>query len=95
MSSMSGSHWWNPFCKEVKSWDFTTRFRICQFQTPAWKQFLKMHLLAERFVFWAWWSGFPEGGSHGPFNDTIVPSKLAYSLSVFTSIVYGSCWRLS
>jgi hypothetical protein len=52
MSSMAAeSHWWHLFHKKVKSWDSTTRFRIWQFQTPAWKQYLQMHLLAERFVF--------------------------------------------
>jgi hypothetical protein len=34
MSSMSESHWWYLFYKEVKSWDSTTWFRIWQFQTP-------------------------------------------------------------
>ncbi len=35
MSSMSENHWWYLFHKEVKSWDFTTWFRIWQFQTRA------------------------------------------------------------
>jgi hypothetical protein len=34
---MSESLWWNPFHKEVKSWDSTTCFRIRQFQTPGLK----------------------------------------------------------
>jgi hypothetical protein len=52
MSSMSESHWWCLFHNEVMSWDSITWFRIWQFQTPAWKRFLQMHLLAERFIFW-------------------------------------------
>jgi hypothetical protein len=62
MSSMPGSNWWNLFHKEVKSWDSTTWFRIWQFQTPALKRYLQMPLLAERFVFWRWWSGFLKEG---------------------------------
>jgi hypothetical protein len=62
MSSMSESHLWYPFHKKVKSCDSTTWFRIWQFQTPAWKWYLQMHLLVERLVFfflvlmiWVFW----------------------------------------
>ncbi len=37
LSSMSGSHWWYLFYKEVESWNCTTSFRIWQFQTPDFK----------------------------------------------------------
>ncbi len=36
--------------REVKSWDSTTWFKIWQFQTPAWKQYPQMHLIAEHIV---------------------------------------------
>ncbi len=54
------SHWWHLFHKEVKSQDSTTWLRL---QTMAisnrrLKAVFQMHLLAERFVFWGWWSGF-------------------------------------
>jgi hypothetical protein len=39
------------FHKEVKSWASTTWFRIWLFQTPTWKLYLQMHLLAERLLF--------------------------------------------
>ncbi len=48
---MSESYWWYLFHKEGKSWDSTTCFSIWQFQTTAWKRYLQMHLLAERFGF--------------------------------------------
>ncbi len=32
MSSMSESHWWYVFHKEVKSWDSTVWFRSCNFK---------------------------------------------------------------
>ncbi len=48
-----------------------------------------MHLLAEWFVFWGWWSGFSERGSQDLSNVTNVASQLANFFSVFTSIVYG------
>ncbi len=35
MSLMQESHWRYLFHKEAKSWDSTTWFRICQFQTKA------------------------------------------------------------
>ncbi len=59
---MSESHWRNLFHKEVKSWDSTTWFKIWQFQTPAWKRYLQMHLLAERFAFWGDDRGFLKVG---------------------------------
>ncbi len=52
MSSMSGTNWCRLFHKDVKSWDSSTWFRIWNYQTPAEKKYLHMHLLAERFVFW-------------------------------------------
>ncbi len=60
MSLMSESHWWCVFRIEVKSWASTIWFRIWQFLSSAWKQYLPMHLLAKRFVFggvmiWAFW----------------------------------------
>jgi hypothetical protein len=45
MSLMSGSRWWYLTHKKVKSWDPTTWYRIWQFQTPADKWNLQMHLL--------------------------------------------------
>ncbi len=62
------------FTKKVKSWDSTTWLRVLRFQTQAWKGYLQMHLLAERFIFWRWWSGFSETGSQGPSNGTNVAS---------------------
>jgi hypothetical protein len=47
MSSISESHWWHLFHKEVKSLDSTTWFRIWRSHTPALKLYLQMHLLAE------------------------------------------------
>ncbi len=59
MSSISERHWWFIFHKEVKSWDSRTWFRIWKFWAPAWKQYLQMHLMAERFVYrgdnWGFW----------------------------------------
>ncbi len=60
MSSLAESRWWHLFHKEVKSWDSTTWFRIWQFQTPTEKRCFQLHLLAEQFVSWRWWSGFSE-----------------------------------
>ncbi len=40
--------WSTVFHKEM-SWDSTTGFRIWQFPNQALKQYLQMHLLAERF----------------------------------------------
>ncbi len=74
LSSMSESQCWHLFHKRVKSWDSTTWFRIWQFQTRAWKRYLQMHLLAKRFVFWKWWSGFSESGSPDLSNVTDVTS---------------------
>ncbi len=56
ISLMPETHWRYVFHKQVKSWDFKTWFRFWQFRTPAWKRYLQMHLLAERFVFSWWWS---------------------------------------
>ncbi len=43
----------------TKTWRATTWFRFWQFQTQALKRRLQMHLLAERFIsFWSW-PGFP------------------------------------
>ncbi len=49
-----------------------------------------MHLLAERFILWAWWSGFSERGSEDLANGTDFSSYLASCYSVFTSIVCTS-----
>jgi hypothetical protein len=68
--------------KKVKSWDSTTCFRLWQFQTPAWKRYLQMHLLAERFTPLGWWLRFCERGSQDLSNGTNVASSLAdFSLS--------------
>jgi hypothetical protein len=85
-------YWWDLFPKEVKRRDSTTWFRICQFQTPAKKGYLQMHLLAEWFVFWVWWSGFTERGSQDLSNGTNVASLLTNFFSVFTSIVYDTSY---
>ncbi len=77
MSSMSESHWRYLFHKEGKSWDSTTWFRIWQFQTPPQKLYLQMHLLAERLVFWGWWSGFSDGLSQDLPKGTNVVSQIA------------------
>ncbi len=45
------------------------------FQTLPWKQYLQMHLLAERFGFQKWWSGVSKRGSRGQLcNGTDVAS---------------------
>jgi hypothetical protein len=46
-----------------------------------------MHLLAGRFVFWGWWSGFSERGSQDLSYDTNDASELSL-FSVLTFIVY-------
>ncbi len=66
MSSMSESDWWYLFHEEVKNWDSANWFKIWQFQTPAKKLYLQMHLLAKRFIFLGWWSGFSERGNLEP-----------------------------
>ncbi len=86
---MTESRWWYLLHKEVKSWYSTTWFRIWQFQTPAQKRYLQMHLLAEPFVSGRWLSGFPERGNQGLSIGTNFGSQLAKLSSVFTSIVYG------
>jgi hypothetical protein len=63
LGSMSVSHWWYRFPREVKRWDSTAWFRIWQFQTPAWKRYFKMQFLAEWFIFWERWSRFSDRGS--------------------------------
>jgi hypothetical protein len=50
------------FHKWVKSCNSTSWFRIWQFQTHAWKLYLQMHLLAERFVFGGDERGFLKEG---------------------------------
>jgi hypothetical protein len=91
MSMTSTSDWWLLFHKEVKSRDSTTWFRICPFQTLAWKRYLQMHLLAERFVllgvnigvFW---------GNQDLCCDSNVASLLDSYSSDFTSIVNVVHW---
>jgi hypothetical protein len=53
-----------------------------------------MHLLAERFVFWGWWSWFSERGSQGLSNSTNVAYYLAnftFCLHIYT--FYSLCLR--
>ncbi len=71
---------------------FTTWHSIWQFQTPAQKRYFQMHLLAERFVCWRWWSRFSTRGSQDLSNGTKVASWLANLFSVIRSIVYDPCW---
>ncbi len=88
---MSENHWTYLFHKEVKSWDSTTWFRIWHLQTPAYKRYLQMHLLAQQFRFWRCWSGFSERRSQElSTNGTNVASWFAKFSSVFTSIVYNT-----
>ncbi len=89
MSSMSESHWWYLFHKEVKSWVSTTWFRIWQFQTTAKSSIFKCIFWLNGSFFWGWWSGFSERGSQDLSNGTNVVSWFASFISVFTSIVYG------
>ncbi len=97
---MSESHWWYLFHKEVKSWDSTTWFRILQFQTPAWKRYLQMHLPTERFIFWGWSSRVSERGNQRLSNSTNVASWIVkfcclhiYSLWVTQIRFEGERWR--
>jgi hypothetical protein len=64
LSSLSPSHSWYLSDGEVNSWDSTTWFRIWQFQTPALKWYLQMHLVAENFISWGWWRFFFFLSSH-------------------------------
>ncbi len=88
MSSTSESRWWYLFHKEIKSWDSITWFKIWQFQTPAWKRYLQMHLLTERFFFVGDDWGFLQEGMKtylmapmSPLNSpTIFPSSHLYSM---------------
>ncbi len=89
LSVMWESYWWHIVCEKVKSWDFTTWFRIWQFQTPAWKWYLQIHLLAERFGFGVDNWGFLKEGVK-TYQMPNVASQTAIFISVFTSIVYGS-----
>jgi hypothetical protein len=50
--------------------------------------YLRIHLIVERFVFWAWWSWSSERESQDLSNDTNVASWLANFSSVFIMIVY-------
>ncbi len=68
VSSMSESHWWYLFYELVRSLDSGTWCRIWQFRTLAKKRYLQMHLLAEGFVFWEWWSGFFSEGVSRPIK---------------------------
>ncbi len=43
-----------------------------------------MHLLAERFVFWGWWSGFGDRGSQDLSNGTNVASYCFFSLKIYS-----------
>jgi hypothetical protein len=56
-----------------------------------------MHLLAEQFVFWAWWSGFPKRGRRDLSNDTnvaaLITCQIIYSC-LHASIVYGRCIQI-
>jgi hypothetical protein len=51
-----------------------------------------MHLLAERFVFWRWWSGLSKRGSQDLSNGTNVLSRQCL-FCIFTSIVYGTLFQ--
>ncbi len=96
LSSMSESHWWYLFHKEVKSWASTTWFRIWKFQTLASKLYLQMHLLVEPFVFLGLMIAvFLKEGVKTYSMASISPlnSPFFFFFAVFTSIAYGSCWR--
>jgi hypothetical protein len=55
-----------------------------------------MHLLAERFIFWGWWSGFFFKGSQDPSIGTnlafqvLTDEPFFFSFLVFKSRVYVS-----
>jgi hypothetical protein len=51
LTSISESHWWNLFHKEVKSWESTTWHSNLTISNPGLKRYPQMHLLAERLVF--------------------------------------------
>jgi hypothetical protein len=54
--------------EELRAWDSTTWFRIWQFHTSASNRHLQMHILAGRFVFCGWWSGFSWRGTYDQFK---------------------------
>jgi hypothetical protein len=85
-------HWWYLFHKEVKSWDSTTWFRIWQFRTLASLRYLQTHLLAKRFVFGGWWSGFSERGIQDVSDGTHIASSFAKF--IFRLYIY-SLWNRS
>ncbi len=95
MSLVSESRWWYLIQKEVKSRDSRTWFRNCQFQTSAWKPYLQMLLLAERFVFWEWWSGFSGSGCQDPSHATNVACQLVNKFFGFhiCSLSQKPTWR--
>ncbi len=96
MSSMSESHWWYLFHKEVKSLDSTTWFRIWQFQTLASKAVSSNASpgWTVRFLGGNDRGFLKEGGKQDLPKNTNVASWLAKFFSVFTSIVYDVFeWR--
>ncbi len=84
LSLMSDSRWWYLFHQNVKVCDSTTLVRIWQFQTPAWKRYLRMHFFVQLLVSWGWWLWFSEVGSQDLSNGT----NVANFVSVFTSTAY-------
>ncbi len=88
MSSMSKSHWWYLFHKEVKSRDSKCSFRIWQLQTPAKERYLHTHLLDNGSFVGCHDLDFLEDGIKTFFNGTNVVSYLLNFFPVLTSIVF-------
>jgi hypothetical protein len=88
---MSERHWWYLFQEEVKSWDSTTWFRMCQFQTLAKKRHLQRHLLTELSAFLGVMIGVFWKRESRPIEWHHCPLLYhANFFSFFTSIVHGS-----
>jgi hypothetical protein len=90
---MSESHWWHLLHREVKSGDWTTWFRIWQFQNVAWKRYLQMHLLAEQFVFWWDDRGYPKEKSR-PIKwhqCCLLTRQLIFRHHIYTLWCIGLC----
>ncbi len=80
------------FTKKWRAETLQPGLEFDNFKPPASKRYLQMHLLAERFVYWRWWSGFSERGNQALFNGTNDAYSLANFFSFFTSIVYACAW---
>ncbi len=66
--------------EELWSEDSTTLIGIWQFQTPAYKRYFQIHLLAEPFIFWEWWSKLSERATQDQCHLSTLICLPIYSL---------------